>query len=138
MFTGYYCVLAWPTGSCTYLQDIYFILFSGWIMGNLKYSQDIFRFSGWHMESHTFIYRILLCFQDGLREAGALPKLSSLLSAHRMALRVGQSVTYPAIINGVISSINNLAMNQRNQKHLKVTIVTMAWSSYCKLCCFWY
>lgn len=59
-------------------------------------------------------------FQNLLREAGCLKKLIRLLRTHEMALRVGQSVTYPAVVTRVVNTVTNLAVNEENQKQLQV------------------
>ena len=68
----------------------------------------------------VFNMRTMYIFQELLREAGCLVKLVSLLRSHSMALRVGFSTMYPAIVSRVTTTINNLALNEENQKQLKV------------------
>ena len=65
-------------------------------------------------------YPVYLLFQNFLREAGCLARLSALLRAHEMAMRVSQQVAYPPLVNKVISAVNNLSANEQNQEQLQV------------------
>ena len=58
-------------------------------------------------------------FQNLLRETGCLEKLTSLLGVYDMAVKTNRTVP-PRLVNGVITSINNLAVNEQNQQHLQV------------------
>lgn len=60
-------------------------------------------------------------FQNLLREAGCAGKLTALLRAHEVAMRVSQQVTYPTLVKKVISTVNNLSVNDTNQKELQVS-----------------
>ena len=63
---------------------------------------------------------ILLFVQHTLREAGCLLRLVSMLRSHSMALKLGYTTMYPAVLSSVTTAVNNLALNEDNQKQLKV------------------
>ena len=69
----------------------------------------------------TLFSDVTVLLQDKLRDAGCLDHIQPVLTAHVMAMQIGlEPRTRTSVIVGLTTAINNLAVNQENQKHLKV------------------